>query len=129
MKRRLEAHSKIRLDRRGSNFGMGGHEYVAHPTIINGILQTGFIAVAVGYIFKVQCLVPNAIEEIDIITSSATTFDDDNLDGDLWGIRSRAAKTGFAVTKTDSELHSPKGEVLARISKMHNTLYQGVSNT
>ncbi|KAI1141666.1 putative polyketide synthase [Hypoxylon sp. FL0543] len=129
MKRRLEAHSKIRMHRGGPNFGVGGHEYVAHPTIIDGMLQTGFIAAAAGNTAKVLCLVPSAIEAIDVITSSAAHFDDDNHGENLWSARSSATKTGFAVTMTDSELHNPKGEVLLRICKTRNTLYQGVSNT
>ncbi|KAI1416669.1 putative polyketide synthase [Hypoxylon sp. FL1857] len=129
MKQRLEAHSRIRMNRGGRNFGVGGYEYVAHPTIIDGMLQTGFIAAAAGHTAKVKCLMPSAVEAIDVITSSAVTFNDDNIDGDLWSIRSRATKPGFAVTTTDSELCTPNGDVLLRICKTRNTLYQGVSNT
>ncbi|KAK6952379.1 hypothetical protein Daesc_006915 [Daldinia eschscholtzii] len=130
MKQTYQAHSKIKLRRGGPNFAVGGREYVAHPTVVDGILQTAFIASTAGNMAKMRCLIPNAIEEIDVITSSAATFDDDSAEGaNLWSVRSRAAKTGFAASVTDSELHSPDGEVLLRITKSRIALYQGVDNT
>ncbi|KAI8957749.1 putative polyketide synthase [Daldinia sp. FL1419] len=129
MKQKAQVHSKIQLDRGGPNFGVGGYEYVVHPTVIDGMLQTGLLASVASHIAKVRCLVPISIEEIDIITSSVAALDNNNYDGrDLLSIRTSATEAGFAAMVANSELHSPKGDVIVRISKVRNTLYQGVNN-
>ncbi|KAI1439451.1 putative polyketide synthase [Annulohypoxylon stygium] len=128
MKQKPQAQSRMKMNRGGPNFAVGGHEYVVHPTVIDGMLQTGFIAAAAGYTDKMQCRVPIAIEVIDVITSNGVAFDDDDPTQNVWSARSSASRTGFAATVTNSELYNPEGEALLRIFGVRNTLYQGVSD-
>lgn len=121
LKQKQEAHSKLWLRRGDQNTSTSQYEYVAHPTVIDAMLQTGFIAATAGRPAKVQCLLPVSIEQIDVISSTVLDYQSDNM----WSIRTRAVKTGFAATVTNAELHSPGNNVLFRIQRARSTIYQG----
>ncbi|KAI1097720.1 putative polyketide synthase [Jackrogersella minutella] len=122
MKRIQEAHAKLWPQHITPNIDTTDHqEYIAHPTVIDSMLQAGFIASTAGRTAKVQCLIPVSIEEIDVISSSAV----DLKSNSMWSIRSKATKTGFAATVADAELHNPDDNVIMRIRRARSTVYQG----
>ncbi|KAI9665524.1 MAG: Type I Iterative PKS [Alyxoria varia] len=121
MKTLAEAITKVPLWKGEVDQCSGEHQYIAHPAIIDSMLQTVFLASAEGNIKNIVPRIPIAIDEIKVAARSSVT------PCDLWTIRAASRNTGFGTIVASTELHNAKSQVLFSIRGGHSIIYQGLS--
>lgn len=120
-KTRREAITKVPMSTGEVDDCSGESQYVAHPVVVDAMLQTAIIASTAGKVNETPTTIPVAIDEIAIgATSSMASCD-------LWTIRAVTRHTGFGTMSADSEIHNTQGQVLFRIKGERVTVYPGLS--
>jgi acyl transferase domain-containing protein len=106
---------------RGSQSPLSGeYQYIAHPTSIDGMLQTAFVATTAGWVRELRATVPVSMERVQI---SAPALFEKNETSYLYDTRSE--KTGFGTVNIDAELYDNSDRVLVRMSAVRCIPYQG----
>lgn len=99
----------------------GGTRYLAHPAIIDGLLQTAFVATAQGRVGKLRAKVPVAMAGFSV--SAPGLVNHASLEG--WHMTSRSELVGFGTSVIDADLDSPNGQTLVSMEGVRCVAYQG----
>ncbi|KAF2877547.1 KR domain-containing protein [Massariosphaeria phaeospora] len=92
----------------------GSFQYVAHPTSIDGMLQTAFIATTAGCVGALRATVPVSMDSIRISCNALK----DSFSESNWNYDATATKIGFRTFSIDAELRSSSNDILMRMNKL-----------
>ena len=107
---------------RGDNNGPRGQlQYIAHPIIIDAMLQTAFVATTGGWVRNLRATVPVTMDFVHI--SAPAMLDMDTCKN--WFIDSVSEPVGFGTVKIHAELYNSSDQVLIRMNNVRCITYQG----
>lgn len=107
---------------RDNTVGVGKRpQYIAHPIIIDSMLQAAFVATTAGWVRELKATVPVVIDRISVAAPSKLDMDTTKP----WSIDSVSERVGFGTVQIDSELHNMQDQVLFRMSGVRCVPYHG----
>nr|POE74550.1 highly reducing polyketide synthase cla2 [Quercus suber] len=119
-----EAMAQVKFSRGAVEQGTNNHEYFVHPTTLDGLFQSAFIAAAAGEVRRADPWIPVAIEEIQIAAPSSI----DMCTAGPWRTLAKAKVTGFGTVVGNSDLRNSCDETLMTIRNARAITYQGIDN-
>lgn len=117
-----EAMAQVRFSRGEKDEATGLHDYIVHPTTLDSLLQSAFIAAAAGEIRRADPWIPVAIGELHVTAPERI----DMCTIEPWRTQSTAKVTGFGTIVGNSDLRNVHGEILMRMRNARAVIYQGI---
>jgi acyl transferase domain-containing protein len=96
-------------------------QYIAHPIIIDSMLQAAFVATTAGWVRELRATVPVTIDSISVAAPSKLDMDTIKP----WSIDSVSDRVGFGTVKIDTELYNTQDQVLFRMKGVRCVAYHG----